>query len=214
MTATPGPHAEARTPDESAVPDTGAPGTVILLNGASSSGKSSIAAELLPLLDETYFHFPVDAFHALRVRRDIADEDLQGEIDRTVKGFHRAVAGMAAAGNNLVVDIPMSQRWRLLDCVELLDPRRVLLVHVYCPLPELLRREAARGDRTPGLAAAQFPRVHAHGVHDVACDTSRATPRACAELIRERLYAPRRPTAFERLARELPGARRGRRSPR
>ncbi|MCA1219073.1 chloramphenicol phosphotransferase CPT family protein [Streptomyces sp. 8L] len=172
---------------------------MILLNGASSSGKSSIAAELLPILDDTYFHLPVDAFHALRVDRDIAEGDLQAEIDRTVKGFHRAVAGMAAVGNNLVVDIPMSRRWRLLDCLNLLDPRHVVLVKVYCPLPELLRREEARGDRTPGLAAAQYPRVHAHGVHDVECDTARQSPRACAERIKAYLAAPHRPTAFERL---------------
>ncbi|WP_329459465.1 chloramphenicol phosphotransferase CPT family protein [Streptomyces sp. NBC_01497] len=184
---------------EAEIPGTGGPGMVILLNGTSSSGKSSIAAELLPILDDTYFHFPVDAFHALRVDRDIADEDLQAEIDRTVKGFHRAVAGMAAAGNNLVVDVPMSRRWRLLDCVNLLDPCRVVLVKVYCPLPELLRREAARADRTPGLAAAQYPRVHAHGIHDVECDTARASPRACAERVKAYLAAPRRPTAFEQL---------------
>jgi chloramphenicol 3-O phosphotransferase len=192
---------------EAEIPDTGGPGTVILLNGTSSSGKSSIAAELLTLLDDTYFHLPVDAFHALRSDREIAEEDLQAEIDRTVKGFHRAVAGMASAGNNLVVDVPMSRHWRLRDCVNLLDASRVVFVKVYCPLPELLRREAARGDRTPGLAADQYPRVHAHGIHDVECDTGRATPRACAEHIKRYLAAPRRPTAFERLAHDGgPGA--------
>jgi len=39
-------------------------GTVILLNGTSSSGKNSTARELLSLLDGSWFHLPVDAFPA------------------------------------------------------------------------------------------------------------------------------------------------------
>ncbi|SEC39911.1 Chloramphenicol phosphotransferase-like protein [Streptomyces sp. 2231.1] len=110
-------------PADATIPDTPAGGTVVLLNGTSSSGKSSIARALLDVLDGTWFHLPVGAFHAMRCHRPIADEDLQAEIDRAVKGFHRAVAGMAAAGNNLVVDHPLSRRWRLTDLLGLLDRR-------------------------------------------------------------------------------------------
>jgi chloramphenicol 3-O-phosphotransferase len=41
---------------------------IIFLNGTSSSGKTTIARELLDVLDELYFHVPVDAFHAMRER--------------------------------------------------------------------------------------------------------------------------------------------------
>jgi chloramphenicol 3-O-phosphotransferase len=40
---------------------------IIFLNGTSSSGKTTIARELLDVLDELYFHVPVDAFRAMRV---------------------------------------------------------------------------------------------------------------------------------------------------
>lgn len=175
-------------------------GRIIFLNGTSSSGKSSIARELLPLLDDTYFHIPVDAFHAMRSQWPIPEDRLQTEIDRAIAGYHRAVAGMAEAGNNVVVDHPLSRRWRLLDCLALFDPRDVVLVGVHCPLRELRRREAARGDRTPGLADFQFERVHAHGVYDVECDTGTTSPGDCARQIRD--FLPRRPvpTAFQRLA--------------
>ncbi|MFD8717527.1 AAA family ATPase [Streptomyces sp. NPDC059629] len=185
------------------IPDTGGPGTVILLNGTSSSGKSSIAAELLRILDGTWFHMPVDAFHAMRGGQELADEDLQAEIDRTAKGFHRAVAGMARAGNNVVVDHPLSRRWRLLDLLDLLTPEKTLLVGVRCPLPELERRERQRGDRQPGLAAMQYDAVHAHGLHDIDVDTSVHGPRECAGLVRRALRDLARPTAFETLRREL-----------
>ncbi|MEV7242234.1 chloramphenicol phosphotransferase CPT family protein [Streptomyces sp. NPDC003236] len=186
-------------PDHARIPGTPAGGTVVLLNGTSSSGKSSIARALLEVLDGTWFHMPVDTFHSMRGGRPLAGADLPAEIDRTVKGFHRAVAGMAAGGNNLVVDHPLSRHWRLLDLLGLLVPGDTCLVAVRCPLPELERRERARGDRQPGLAALQYEHVHAHGPHDVEVDTSVLSPRECALRIAGFLRDRPRPTAFERL---------------
>ncbi|WP_328378537.1 chloramphenicol phosphotransferase CPT family protein [Streptomyces sp. NBC_01020] len=174
-------------------------GTVIFLNGTSSSGKSSIATELLCILDGRYFHFPVDAFHAMRSEREILPHELQDVIDSTARGFHRAAAGMAAGGNDIVVDHVLSRSWRLDDCLSVFAPDDVLLVGVRCPLPELERRERERGDRTPGQAAMQFAQVHAHGVYDIECDTSVLTPLECAERIRDLLPVRPRPTAFRRL---------------
>lgn len=181
------------------IPVTPHAGTVVLLNGTSSSGKSSIARELVGVLDATWFHLPVDAFHAMRNNHPLAETDIQAEIDRTCKGFHRAVAGMAAGGNNVVVDYPLSRRWRLLDLLDLLVPERTVLVGVRCALPELERRELARGDRQPGLAASQYDHVHAHGPHDLDVHTDHADPRECALRIRDFLPTRPRPTAFETL---------------
>ncbi|MEU2496037.1 AAA family ATPase [Streptomyces sp. NPDC007883] len=174
-------------------------GQIIFLNGTSSSGKSSIAGELLRILDEPYFHMPVDAFHAMRSRREVGPETLPLVLRRTWMGFHRAVAGMAAAGNNVVVDHVLSEEWRLLDCLELFDPRSVVLVGVRCDLDELRRREQARGDRPMGLAARQFRQVHAHGPYDVECDTTTTSAGECALQISSFLARRSFPTAFERL---------------
>ncbi|MER5641472.1 AAA family ATPase [Kitasatospora sp. NPDC002227] len=174
-------------------------GRIIFLNGTSSSGKSSIARELLEILDDSYFHLPVDAFHGMRSDRDIPDEHLQAELDRTARGFHRAVAGMAAAGNHVVVDHLLTDPWRLLDCLDVLPAESVLLVGLHCPLPELARREQLRGDRPPGLAARQSAQVHAHGVYDLECDTSRSSPREIALRIKQALARRPSPTAFEQL---------------
>ena len=193
----------AGDPDYARIPETAAGGAVILLNGTSSSGKTSIARELLTILNGIWFHMPVDAFHAMRCDRDIADEELQAEIDRTAKGFHRAVAGMAAGGNNLVVDYPLSRRWRLLDLLDLLVPENTVLVGVRCPLPELERREIERGDRQRGLAAMQYHHVHSHELHDIDVDTSLHSPRDCALQIQDLLPNQPRPTAFETLRRTL-----------
>ncbi|MFG2292152.1 chloramphenicol phosphotransferase CPT family protein [Streptomyces sp. NPDC048603] len=172
---------------------------IIFLNGTSSSGKSSIARELLRVLDEVWFHLPVDAFHAMRARKDLPPDEVPALLRRTWEGYHRAVAGMAAAGNHVVVDHVLSEPWRLRDCLDLFDPDEVLFVGVHCPPEELERRERARGDRPEGLAAGQLGRAHVHGVYDVEVDTGASSPTDCALRIREFLPRRPRPTAFRRL---------------
>ncbi|MFE9421555.1 chloramphenicol phosphotransferase CPT family protein [Kitasatospora sp. NPDC006697] len=177
-----------------------ASGRIIFLNGTSSSGKSSIATELLRILDDGVFSLlAVDAFNAMRTRRPLSEEQLTGALRRTRMGFHRSIAAMASAGNDVVVDHVLSEPWRLTDCLEVLPAEQVLFVGVHCPLHELNRRERARGDRQPGAAAQQFPVVHAHGDYDLEVDTGSAGPRECAERIKAFLPHRPLPTAFSRL---------------
>lgn len=183
----------------SAAPEEMVGGLIIFLNGASSSGKSSIAKELVGVLDEPCFYLPVDAFHAMRSGPEMSPDQLKVVLKRTWMGFHRAVAGMAAAGNNIVVDHVLSESWRLRDCLALFVPQDVVLVGVRCPLAELERREEARGDRPAGLAARQFNRVHAHGIYDVECETGSSSPVECAREIKDFLRRRTAPTAFERM---------------
>jgi chloramphenicol 3-O phosphotransferase len=181
------------------------PGRIILLNGASGSGKTSIAEQLLLVLDEPWFHLPVDAINAMRSRQrtlELSPADLELVLARTRAGFHRAVAGMAAAGNNVIADHVLSERWRLLDCLAVFAAFDVVFVGVRCAPAELARRERLRGDREPGLALAQHERVHAHGRYDLECDTTHASPLDCALSIKAFLARARdrnTPRAFDEL---------------
>jgi chloramphenicol 3-O phosphotransferase len=177
-------------------------GRIIFLNGTSSSGKSSIAQALLQVLDEPWFHMPVDAINAMRSKNRTAELDQAGLDDvlaRTRSGFHRAVAGMAEAGNDIVADHVLSENWRLIDCLRVFDRYEVVFVAVRCSPRELARRQLARGDREPGQAAAQQERVHAHGIYDLECDTTTASPMECALRIKEFVAGRQRPVAFDRL---------------
>ncbi|HEY2695166.1 MAG TPA: AAA family ATPase [Pseudonocardiaceae bacterium] len=170
---------------------------IVFLNGASSSGKSSIARQLLLVLGRPYFHFSVDAFHAMR-----AAEPTEPIDERTVLGFHRAVAGMAAAGNDIVVDHALDQpRW-FTDCVDTWREHDVVFVGVHCSLPELNRRERLRDDRETGLAARQFRSVHSHGGYDLECDTEVNHPRDCAMQIKDFLAEGDRRRVFAELVSE------------
>lgn len=175
---------------------------IVFLNGTSSSGKTSIAAELLRLLEPSYFHMSIDAFSAMcdgdRVTKLDAPE-LSEFLHRMRAGFHRAVAGMARAGNDVIVDHLLSEPWRLQDCLEVMEGLDVVLVGVQCPSDELDRRERARGDRAVGQGAAQRLSVHQHGLYDFEVDTGTLSPRESAEAIREFLNRAPATRVFDEL---------------
>ena len=178
-------------------------GRIILLNGASSSGKSSIGRALLPLLADPWFLVPVDAIGAMRstVHTRVLDDAEIGEmLGRTRLGYHRAVAGLASAGNDVIMDYPLSERWRLDDLLRTLEGFDVTLVEVRCSPEELDRRERDRGDRPVGLARSQTL-VYAHEECDIAVDTTSAGPDECALAIANALPAVTLPKAFDRLRR-------------
>ena len=175
-------------------------GRVLLLNGASSSGKSSIGRALQRVLDDPWFLFPVDSLGAMRstAHTRVLDE---GEIDmvlhRTRLGYHRAVAAVASVGNDVIMDYPLSEPWRLDDLLDVLEGYDVTVVDVHCQPDELDRRERARGDRPVGLARSQ--RVFRHDDRDIAVDTTHTTAEACAIAIATELAALGPDKAFNRL---------------
>ena len=184
--------------------------TIILLNGTSSAGKTSIAKALQRVMDAPYLHVPIDSFEDMMPERDIFGEpgspEWQPLFNRMLSGFHHSVAALAAAGSNLVVDHLLvqgvePQNW-LTECVELLTPYTVYFIGVHCPLEELRRRELARGDRGIGQAERQLGRVHRHGVYDLELDTSVLSAELCAIKIKELVGRDAHPQALITLRRD------------
>lgn len=69
----------------------------------------------------------------------------------------------------------------------------VLLVGVHCPIEELDRREAARGDRNPGQARGQLDFVHQREIYDIEVDTHKDGVAACAARVSEELVCDELP---------------------
>ncbi len=174
---------------------------MILLSGPSSAGKSSIGRALLSLLADPWFLVPVDAINAMRAtvhRRPQDDGDVAEMLRRTRLGYHRAVAALASVGNDVIMDYPLSEPWRLDDLVDVLAPYDVTLVEVTCAAGELDRRERARGDRPAGLARSQS-RSHPRGGCDITIDTTDTSPEEGARTLADQLAALAPPKAFDRL---------------
>jgi chloramphenicol 3-O phosphotransferase len=192
-------------------------GRIIVLNGTSSSGKSSVAKALQEVLAEPYLHLGIDTFIAMLPARWFgesppADEGfllVKGEAgtaietgpvgQRLVKGMADACGALAAAGNNLIVDHVLLERKALLDLVDALAPFSVLFVGIHCPLAVAIQREQGRSDRTAGMAQAQHHLVHAHAVYDLEIDTSTCSAREAALRIKRRLEEGLEFTAIRQL---------------
>jgi chloramphenicol 3-O phosphotransferase len=155
-----------RTPSEGAP----LPGKIILLNGASSSGKSTLARALQAELDEPFWHVSIDHLMAAGVlptaRIESGEFPWRDLRPQFFDGFHRCVAALAEAGNNLIVEhIVETPAW-MQRLQRLLGPLDVFFVGLHCPLQELERREIERGNRRIGEARADFETTHALCVYD------------------------------------------------
>lgn len=158
------------------------------------------------ILERPFFHMSIDAINGMRARErtnELASDELAEVLKNTRRGFHRAVAGMAEGGNDLVVDYVFSEQWRLLDCLDVLNGLDVVLVGVRCTDHELIRRERVRGDREPGLATSQLEQVHSHGHYDIQCDTTTTSPRDCARFVVDQLDRITVPRAVEAMRKTL-----------
>jgi len=192
-------------------------GKIIFLNGCSSAGKTTLAIMLQQMLAEPYQHMALDQFRdgmpgkyrglnspegtpgalGLNVVPIRKDGELVTEIrfgamgEQVLRGMRRAVAAFAREGNNVIVDDLLFKPEYLDDYAKALAGLDVWLIGVRCTLEVVNEREALRMGRFPGTATSHFHEVHAHGAgYDLEIDTTASTPRACAELIIERIAEP------------------------
>lgn len=184
-------------------------GRIIILNGASSSGKTTVLRALQGLFEEPYLDAGVDRFLWMLPKRYL-DRPLWDEVlglathsgrigHHLISGMHHAMAALARAGNHVLADHVLVEPSWLDECAEVLGDLPAFLVGIRCPLDVLMRREQERKDRTLGQAQAQFPIVHARAVYDLEVDTSLTGPDECALLIKSRVEDGTPPTALKRL---------------
>jgi chloramphenicol 3-O phosphotransferase len=172
---------------------------VIVLNGASSSGKSGIARCLQAILPDPWLAFGVDTLiRAMPVPTRTSAAGIQigpdGEVivgpefRRLEAAWIQGIAAMARAGARIIVDevflggAASQQRWR-----NALDALPVLWVGVRCEAAVAAGREMARGDRVAGMAASQAEVVHQGVAYDLQVDTTRTEALECARAIAARV---------------------------
>jgi chloramphenicol 3-O phosphotransferase len=150
------------------------PGCILLLNGASSSGKSTLARMLQARMPTPFWHISIDHLRdsgVLPTARIRSKEfDWRALREPFFIGFERSLVAYAEAGNDLIVEHIMESEAWLMRLATTLSGLDVFVIGVHCPLEELERREIARGDRPVGDARRDFHRIHSYCSYDVEVD--------------------------------------------
>ena len=168
---------------------------VIVVNGGSSSGKTSIVRQVQGTLVEPWLAASIDDFvdslpPALQDSAEGFDVAAGGAVvvravfARLEAAWMAGIAATARAGAPVIVDdvflgAAASQgRWRAA-----LAGLPVGWVGVRCDPAVVGRREASRSDREPGMAVGQATMVHEGVGYDVEVDTTHASAQDCARTI-------------------------------
>lgn len=195
-------------------------GRIIFLNGTSSAGKTTLAHALQEVLREPWLHVALDQFRdgmPARFRGLNAPAGTEGEQGLNVvpvgditevrfgdygrqmlRGMRRAIAAIADAGNNVIIDDIVLEPAFLEDYLRVFAGKTVYFVGVRCPAEVINSRESERPGRFPGTAVGHLEICHAHRRYDVEVDTSELTPAACARKVAA-FIEREQPTAFPEL---------------
>ena len=179
-------------------------GKIILLNGVSSSGKSSLAKELAYQL-ESYFHLSIDDFDLVIEKMEDRNTEKLIPIPTEVF-FHEAVRMFSDKGVHLVVDQILHDEETISHLLSVLKGYPVLFVGVHCPAEEIDRREKNRRDRTIGQGRAQLAFVHRQNeTYDIEVNTGEIPLKAAAEKIINRLESGEALNGWQALGRQRAG---------
>lgn len=187
---------------------------MIVLNGGSSSGKTSIARCLQRLLGPTWMTLGVDDLvralpggdkvnDLIRAQQD-GDEPMgtEGSIEfgpdgsvtvgddfrRAEASWYAGVATIGRCGTGLILDeVFMGGRSSQERLASALAGLPVVWVGVRCDREVAVAREHGRSDRVGGMARLQATRVHEGVVYDLVVDTTAASAADCARTIASHL---------------------------
>ena len=200
---------------------------VIILNGCSSSGKTTLATTIQQFADEPFQYISLDQFRdglpmayrglnapsgsrgaqGLNVVPQSTEAGLRTHIvfgehgDKVLQGMRHCVAQFVALGLNVVVDDLFFKPDYPAQYARLLDTSSTWLVGVHCEPETLDSREQARFGRFPGTALSHIETIHSHvPAYDIEVDTTEVPAHTNATSILKALTI--KPTALSYLVTE------------
>jgi chloramphenicol 3-O phosphotransferase len=181
-------------------------GKIIIINGPSSSGKTTLALALQKQLDVPFIRFSFDLFldHKAFPLEQIKNGKFSWEQMRpsVFQGLHQCLPALATAGNNIIFDHIIETKAWLYELVSLISELDVFFVGVHCSLAELERREMQRGDRRPGEARQDFETVHSIPTYDLEINSDHPMEENVTLLIRA-WKERKRPSALDNMIEEM-----------
>ena len=176
---------------------------VVVLNGGSSSGKSSIARCLQDVLGPTWLTLGVDDLvRALpggdkppggQVSIDLMPDGsvMVGEdFRRAEAAWYQGLVAIGRSGTGLIIDeVFLGGRSSQDRLAGALSDLAVMWVGVRCAPEVAAARELGRPERVVGMARLQAERVHEGVRYDLVVDTTHASAPECASSIAAHILA-------------------------
>lgn len=198
-----------------------AQGKVIILNGGSSAGKTSLGKELQRQLLEPYLLMGIDLFWFTMPEKQLnletvdpqyyscVEESDDGQpyfrivpgpiLDQMMLAKYRAIAAYLDQGLNVIADEVFWKREWLEEGLRVFQPYEAWYVGVYCDDRTLNHREIMRGDRTAGWGRGSQLYTHRDASYDIVIDTSISGPPEHARKIAAAVTSGERPTASQKM---------------
>ena len=155
---------------------------VILLNGPSSAGKSSIAKALRQLLLDSGANaviLSLDDYLQMSTNEPIWEDDVFAIIPRMYADIRAALQD----GKTVIIDHVITSARIYGALSHAVAGFQMKTVLVRCDVETLRRREAERGDRCVGSAEVSAQFLYPKTEYDLCIDSSNKSPAALAEEI-------------------------------
>lgn len=184
-------------------------GIVIILNGPSAAGKSTLQKSIQRLAPNPYLNMGIDnlfndvfpdehgklgtkteanfekKLRWVTLENNTVYLHIGKDGRKIVHGMNQAIAAYAKAGNNVVVDYIMYDPQWMQELLYDLRGCPVYLIGITLPLNVIEQREQARSTSPIGHARSHYNTVHIGNKYDLMIDNSIGTPDEHAKTILE-----------------------------
>lgn len=161
---------------------------IILLNGSSSSGKSTLAKALQALIadkrNERYEIVSIDDFLKMTIE-DVIYEDDVFEVSGSLC---EKVLQVFKENQGVIIDHVITSERIFEQLKEKVSPNRLYMIRVICPLEILRKRELERKDRCLGSAEVSYTYLFPKEGYDLTVDTHFMTLLECANQIIDKIF--------------------------
>jgi chloramphenicol 3-O phosphotransferase len=183
---------------------------IILLNGCSSAGKSSISEKIMELSEEPWLNFSLSTFwNALSPKykgfgeksnegfqfiprqneqgfpiNEIKEIKINSYGEKIFNSMPKVFKQLVDDGHDLIIEEVILEKKYLENYKKYLKGHQVYFVSVSCELPVLEKREKLRGDRVIGSNYAQYFKIKdLNWKYDLKIDSSHVSALSSAKKI-------------------------------
>ena len=153
---------------------------VILLNGPSSSGKSTLAGTLQKNIqlkrNEEYGVISIDDFLIMTPEKPIYEDDV---FEISSKICEKAIE-ILESKQGIIIDHVITSERIFNQLMAALKAYHIYLIQVMCPLSELRKREAERKNRALGSAEGSYEYLFPKDGYDLTMNTFKLSSTECS----------------------------------